>query len=155
MPMPDRDRREVRPDHLLRAVLDDPLVVEVLDQLGAQAPAVRETLEHRWLESLDDVDAEALFALGIDIDNVLEVLNPPYDAEPDWHGRLLTPAARDVLVSALVEFSATRGPRIHAGHVLLGLLRSHDALVAGTFRTHQVRLRPARALVAEWGRRAG
>ena len=122
--MADHDRREVRPDHLLRA-------------------------------ALDDVDAEALFSLGIELDNVLEVLNPPYDAEPDWHGRLLSPAARDVLLSALVEYSATRGPRIHAGHLLLGLLRSHDPLVTATFRTHHVRLRPARALVAEWGRRAG
>ncbi len=153
--MPERDRREVRPDHLLRAVLDDRLVVDVLDQLGAPVPAVRETLEHRWLETLDDVDAEALFALGIDLDNVLEVLNPPYDAEPDWHGRLLSPAARDVLLHALVEYSAIRGPHVHAGHVLLGLLRSHDPLVAATFRAHGVRLRPARALVAEWGRRAG
>jgi hypothetical protein len=153
--MADHDRREVRPDHLLRAALDDGLVVDVLDALGAPAPAVRATLEHRWLETLDDVDAEALFSLGIELDNVLEVLNPPYDAEPDWHGRLLSPAARDVLLSALVEYSAIRGPRIHAGHLLLGLLRSHDALVTATFRTHHVRLRPARALVAEWGRRAG
>jgi hypothetical protein len=153
--MPDHDRREVRPDHLLRAVLDDGLVVDVLGHLGAPAAAVRATLEHRWLETLDDVDAEAVFALGIDLDNVLEVLNPPYDAEPDWHGRLLSPAAQDVLLSALREYSAIRGPHIHAGHVLLGLLRSHDQLVAATFRAHRVRLRPTRALVAERGRRAG
>jgi hypothetical protein len=153
--MPDHDRREVRPDHLLRAVLDDALVVDVLDQLGAPAREVRATLEHRWLDTLDDVDAEVVFSLGIDLDNVLEVLNPPYDDEADWHGRLLSPAAQDVLLRALVEYSSARGPHIHAGHVLLGLLHSHDPLVAATFRTHRVRLRPARALVTEWGHRAG
>jgi hypothetical protein len=148
------DRREVRPHHLLRAVLDDRLVGDVLARLGAPTETLRATLEHRWLDTVDDVDGETLFALGIDLEIVLEVLNPPFDREPDWRGRTLSDEARTVLVSALVERTTTGSPSVHAGHVLLGLLRSHDPVVAGTFREHGVRLRDARPLVATWGRRA-
>ena len=109
-PLPP-DRREVRPEHLLRAVLDDALVDQVLTGLGTSGTAVRTTLEHRMLETVDDIGDEVLFALGIDIETVLVVLNPPYD-EPDWRGRTLSPAARDVLVKALVESSRSkRAPR--------------------------------------------
>jgi Clp amino terminal domain, pathogenicity island component len=147
------DRREIRPDHLLRAVLDDKLVGEVLTHLGTPPTTLRATLEHRWLDTVDDVDSEALFALGIDLPTVLEVINPPFDAEPDWRGRHLSDPARAVLVSTLVERTNTDSQRVHAGHLLLGLLHSRDPLVAGTFRQHGIRLRAARPLVAAWGRR--
>ncbi len=152
-PLPP-DRREVRPEHLLRAVLDDALVDQVLTGLGTSGTAVRTTLEHRMLETVDDIGDEVLFALGIDIETVLVVLNPPYD-EPDWRGRTLSPAARDVLVKALVESSRSSAPRVHAGHVLLGLLGSHDPVVVGTLRDHGVRPKPTREQVELWGRRAG
>ena len=137
-------------------MLDDALVGQVLDGLGTSARSVRATLEHRMLASMDDIDVETLFSLGIDVATVLEVLNPPFEEEPDWRGRTLSPEGRDVLVKALVESAGENGGvRVHAGHVLLGLLSSHDPVVAGTLREHGVRMRPTRALVAQWGRRAG
>lgn len=148
------DRREIRPDHLLRAILDDRLVGDVLERLGTPSATLRATLERRWLDTVDDLDSETLFAFGIDVQIVLEVLNPPYDGEPDWRGRRLSDPARSVLVSTLLEGQTTGSPSVHAGHVLLGLLHSHDAVVAGTFRQHGIRLRAARPLVEAWGRRA-
>ena len=124
------DRREIRPDHLLRAVLDDKLVGDVLTHLGTPPTTLRATLEHRWLDTVDDLDGE-----------------------PDWRGRHLSDPARAVLVSALVERTNTDSQKVHAGHLLLGLLHSRDPLVAGTFRQHGIRLRAARPLVAAWGRR--
>ena len=149
------DRREVRPEHLLRAVLDDKLVGLVLTGLGTTAAGVRQTLEHRCLATVDAIGDEELFALGIDLETVLVVLNPPYDGEPDWHGRTMSSEGRDVLVRALVESSGSQAPRVHAGHVLLGLLRSHDPVVAGTFRDHGIRLKRTREQVELWGRRTG
>ena len=78
---------------------------------------MRATLEHRWLGTVDDLDVETLFELGIDVETVLVALNPPFDDEPDWHGRTLSPEARDVLVKALVERRAPVAG-VHAGHVL-------------------------------------
>jgi hypothetical protein len=149
------DRREVRPEHLLRAVLDDALVGDVLTALGTSATAVRSTLEHRSLEAVDDLDDEVLYSLGIDVETVLVVLNPPHDGEPDWQGRTLSSEARDVLVKALVESSRSTAPRVHAGHVLLGLVSCRDPVVAGTLGDHGIRARPTREQVELWGRRAG
>ena len=147
------DRREVRPEHLLRAVLDDVAVREVLAELGVAAADVLTTLEHRRLEAVDALDLEDLHALGIDVETVVTVLNPPFDGEADWQGRVLTRSAQEVCVAALAE--SARGDRgVTSGHVLLGLLRSRDPLVSGTLRAHGLRLRPTRVVVARRGRRS-
>ena len=148
------DRREVRPEHLLRAVLDDGQVGHALVACGTTPQAMRATLEHRWLATVDDIDVETLFELGIDVETVLVALNPPFDDEPDWQGRTLSPEARDVLVKALVESSGS-GRRVHAGHVLLGLMHSRDPVLIGTFREHGVRAKAVRELVRRWDRQAG
>ncbi|MFC5175923.1 Clp protease N-terminal domain-containing protein [Nocardioides taihuensis] len=147
------DRREVRPEHLLRAVLDDVAVREVLAELGVAATDVLTTLEHKRLAATRAFDVESLHELGIDVATVMTVLNPPYDAEADWQGRVLSRGAQEVCVAALAEsVHSDRG--VTSGHLLLGLLRSRDRLVAGTLREHGLRLRPARVVVAHRGRRS-
>ena len=67
---------ETRPEHLLRALLDDEasLAVVVLADAGAPAARLREELDRhraRYVDGLDDDDAEALRAIGIDLDEVV------------------------------------------------------------------------------------
>ena len=63
--------REVRPDHLLAGRRSTTRSsVEVLDQLGAEAPAVRETLEHRLAGDASTTSTpRPCSRCGIDIDN--------------------------------------------------------------------------------------
>ena len=150
---PVSDRREVRPEHLLRAVLDDAAVREVRADLGVAATDVLTTLERRRLEATDAFDLESLHEIGVGVDTVVRVLNPPFDGEADWEGRVLTREAQEVCVAALAE--SVRGERgVTSGHVLLGLLRSRDRLVARTLREHGLRLRQTRVVVAHRGRRS-
>ena len=72
----DATAGEVRPEHLLLALIDgeDCLAVRVLAGLGAAAPEVRESLDRhrlRYVDGLDDDDVEALRAIGIDLDEVV------------------------------------------------------------------------------------
>lgn len=148
------DRRDVHPHHLLRAVLTDPMVRDVLVELGSSADEVLLTLDHEWLAASDTIDLEEIAAVGIDLATVLTAVNPPFDEAPDWGGRRLTDATRDLLVRSLGLRSLTHGPRVHAGHLLLALMASKDRLVAATFRAHGLSGRDARAVVERWSRRA-
>lgn len=147
------ERHEIRPHHLLRAVLDDRLVREVLAHLQAPADEVRATLDRRWLDTIEELDSETLHALGIDVATVLMVVNPPFDDPPEWRGREITKETRDVLVVALRESAGARDQPVHAGHLLLGLMSARDPLVSATLAAHGLRLREVRALVNRWGRR--
>ena len=67
---------EVRPEHLLRALIDNDtcLAVRVLDGLGAPAGSIAAELDRRrmqYVDGLDADDAEALQAIGIDLDEVV------------------------------------------------------------------------------------
>jgi len=149
------DRYDVAPPHLLRAALDDTMVRDLLAAVGTSADELRLTLEQRWLESADVVGPEDVAALGIELDLVLSVLNPPFDHDPPWGGRHLTRTGREALIHALRERSLAPARRAHAGHLLLGLMSSKDPLVARTFADHGLRAKDLRPLVAAWGRRAG
>ena len=72
----DATAGEVRPEHLLVALLEqeDCLANRVLTGLGAPVGEVREVLDGlrlRYVDGLDDDDAEALQAIGIDLDEVV------------------------------------------------------------------------------------
>lgn len=67
---------EIRPEHLLLALLDetDSLAGRVLQAQGAPAAEVRgvlDRLRQKYVDGLDEDDAEALKALGIDLDEVV------------------------------------------------------------------------------------
>ena len=148
------DRHDVHPHHLLRAVLADRLVREVLAETGADADALLLTLDRLWLEASDTIEVEEIEARGIDVATVLTAINPPFDREADWGGRRLTDATRDVLVRSLGVRAVNHGATMTSGHLLLGLLGSKDRLVAGTFRAHGVQLRAVRPVVERRSRRA-
>ncbi len=147
-------RRDVQPHHLLRALLADRFVRDVCAELGVDPDLVRLSLDRRWLDAADTIDVEEVEARGIDVPTLLAAVNPPFDEQPDWQGRRLTPRSRDVLVLALRERATVSGHRTHSGHVLLGLMASRDPIVAGTFADHDLRLRQVRPVVQRLGRRA-
>ncbi len=149
-----RDRFDVQPHHVLRALLGDRFVRDVLAHLEADADEVRLTLDRRWLEAADTIDVEEVESPGIDVATLLAAVSPPFDEQPDWRGRRPTPRTRDVLVLALRERAAVSSTRTHSGHLLLGVMASRDPIVAGTFAEHDLRLRRVRPVVQRWGRRA-
>ncbi|WP_148614245.1 Clp protease N-terminal domain-containing protein [Nocardioides rubriscoriae] len=148
------DRRDVHPHHLLRALLGDRLVRDVLRELGADPDEVRLSLDHLWLAGADTLDVEEIEAVGIDLPTVLVAVNPPFDDPPDWGGRRLTDATRDLLVRALGLRGITHGPRLGSGHLLLALMTSKDPVVAATFRAHGLQSRQVRPVVERRSRRA-
>ena len=148
------DRRDVHPHHLLRAVLGDRQVREILGGLDVAADEVLVTLDQRWLAAADTIDLEEIEAVGIDLPTVLDAVNPPYDEPPDWGGRQLTVATRDLLVRAIAARGTTHAPRVGTSHLLLALMSSKDPLVSGTLRAHALHGRAARGVVERWSRRA-
>lgn len=148
------DRRDVHPHHLLRALLDDRVVRDVLAELDAPADEVRLTLDRTWLDAADTIDPEEIAAVGIDLGTVLRAVNPPFDGPPDWGGRRLTDPARELLVRSLGVRAATHGSTVAPAHLLLALLASKDRILLATFRAHGLTARGARPLVERWTRRA-
>ena len=148
------DRHEVHPHHLLRAVLPDRLVRDVLAELGTDADQLALTLDGLWLAAADTIELEEIEARGIDLATVLQAINPPFDEMPDWGGRRLTGPTRDLLVRALGVRAIGHGSRTSSAHLLLALMSSKDHLVAGTFRAHGLTARATRPIVERWGRRA-
>jgi ATP-dependent Clp protease ATP-binding subunit ClpA len=86
----------------------------------------------------DDLDAEALTALGIDLDAVRTTveatfgagaLDRPPSGPRDSAGHIpFTPRAKKVLELALREAIALKSKSIADGHIALGLLREGDGL---------------------------
>lgn len=148
------DRRDVHPHHLLRAVLGDRQVRDILRELEIDADEVRLTLDQHWLDAADTIHVEEIEAVGIDLPMVLAAVNPPFDDPPDWGGRRLTEATRDLLVRALAVREPTQGSRVGSGHLLLSLMSSKDPLVSATLRDHGLHGRAVRGVVERWSRRA-
>lgn len=148
------DRHDVHPHHLLRALLDDRVVRDLVSELGADPDEVRVTLDRAWLGAADTIDPEEIAAVGIDLATVLAAVNPPFDEAPDWGGRRLTDPTRELLVRALGVRAATHGSRVGSAHLLLSLLSSKDRILVATFRAHGLTARAARPVVERWTRRA-
>ncbi len=157
----DTTSSQVRPEHLLMALLDreDCLAVRVLDGLGAPAESLRDQLARhrsRYVDGLDDEAAEALRLIGIDLDDVVRRVDHHLGGFPPPRGRLrISRGGRKALQLALREAVALRHNYIGTEHLLLGLARCDDRVVADTMDACGLDRRTLRAAVAQAVRRAG
>lgn len=154
-------------EHLLIAVLKQPGEpgAATLARLGVDAEAARAAVRHltdRGGDGVGEDDAEALRALGIDLEEVRRraedafgpgaldrVPDPPEERRgvrgllpfrrPGGRGRRdrghipFMPRAKKALELSLREALALKDPYIGCEHVVLGLLRSDDRLTSGLF----------------------
>lgn len=156
---------QTRPEHLLQALLDQPacLALNVLEEMGAPPARIRETLERErrhHVDGLDAEDAEALQAIGIDLDEVVRRIDRNLGGmRPGREARSRKPRfsrpAKKVLELALREALRLRHNYIGSEHILLGLANSGDRVVGDTFAELQLSLPTMRATVADAVRRAG
>ena len=143
---------ETRPEHLFAAVLtdDDAGAVRVLTDAGASLSKLRaelDRLRHQYVDGLDGDDADALRAIGIDLDEVvrrLDRLQPtPARGRPRFSRQ-----SRKVLELSLREALSLRHTSIGTEHLLLALVRQGDRIVLDTLDACAVRPEALRALVA-------
>jgi ATP-dependent Clp protease ATP-binding subunit ClpA len=151
---------ETRPEHLLQALLDDRanLAVRVLAGLGAPVEQVRAELSHRrgqYVDGLDADDAEALAAIGIDLDEVVRRIDRQLGGPRRARRPRFSRGSKKVLELSLREAIALRHDYIGTEHLLLGLARCDDRLVADTLAACGVERATLRAAVAEAVREAG
>ena len=152
---------EVRPEHLLMALLgqDGCVAVRVLELLDVPAARLREELDrHRmhYVDGLDRDDAEALAAIGIDLDEVVRRIDRNLGGLRGRTGRLrFSRGAKKVLELSLREAVALRHNYIGTEHLLLGLARCDDRVVADTLAGCGLSRPALRETVAEAARRAG
>lgn len=152
---------EVRPEHLLMAILDNQgcLATRVLEGLGAPAVDVRAELDRRrarYGDGLDEDDAEALATIGIDLDEVLHRIERNLGGLHRRVGRSgFSRSSRKALELALREAIALRHNYIGTEHLLLGLSRVDDRVVADTLGRWDLEHPVLRQAVAEAVRRAG
>jgi ATP-dependent Clp protease ATP-binding subunit ClpA len=137
-----REARELRhgtigTEHLLLALLDLPWTptAQVLGRHGLTRDQVVQAVTA--LIGSDDLDAEALQAVGIDLDAVrdrVEATFGPGALDDRTAGRArgghlpFSPRAKKVLELSLREAIALRSKSIREGHIALGLLREGQGL---------------------------
>ena len=152
---------EVRPEHLLQAMLADEecLAVRVLAGQGVpldRLSAELDRLRTRYVDGLDADDAEALAAIGIDLDEVVRRIDRNLGGGGVGRRRpRFSRPAKKVLELALREALALRHNYIGTEHLLLGLVRVRDRVVADALAACEVELGGLRAAVADAVRRAG
>jgi ATP-dependent Clp protease ATP-binding subunit ClpA len=157
----ERGAHETRPEHLLRALLDDEasLACRVLSLVGAPPARVREVLDRtsaRYVDGLDADDAEALRTIGIDLDEVVRRIdrNPAGAAAGRGRPRFAR-SSKKVLELALREAVSLRHNHIGTEHLLLGLVRGGDRVVLDSLRSSGVERDSLRTAVADAVRKAG
>jgi len=143
---------DVRPEHLLMALLEDEqcLAVRVLASLGAPADSLRAALDDRrarYVDGLDEDDAEALRLIGIDLDEVVRRIDRNLGGSATC-GRKprFSRGCKKVLELSLREALALRHNYIGTEHLLLALARTDDRVVADTLAAAGIEhgaLRPA------------
>ena len=155
---------EVRPEHLLMALLEDEacLAVRVVEELGVPRQSLRQTLDRhrlRHIDGLDEDDAEALQAIGIDLDEVVRSIDRNLGglAGPaPGRGRAgFSRSSKKALAVALREAISLGHNYIGTEHILLGLLRGGDRVLVDTFAEAGLNHRALRRAVADAVRRAG
>ena len=151
---------EVRPEHLLAAMLDheDCLAARVLAGLGAPPAEVRRVLDGlrmRYVDGLDADDAEALQAIGIDLDEVVRRIDRNLGTPRSRRRPPFSRGSKKALQLALREAIALRHNYIGTEHLLLGLARQEDRVVADTLGSFGIERATLRARVADAVRRAG
>lgn len=143
---------ETRPEHLFAAVLadDEGGAVRALTDAGASVGKLRaelDRLRHRYVDGLDGDDADALRAIGIDLDQVVRRLGRSQPAPT--HGRpRFSRQSRKVLELSLREAVSLRHTSIGTEHLLLALVRQGDRIVLDTLAACAVRPEDLRASVA-------
>jgi ATP-dependent Clp protease ATP-binding subunit ClpA len=156
---------QVRPEHLFAALLwdDGCLAVRVLNAHGGSSERLHAELDRRrarYVDGLDDADAEALRSIGIDLEEVVRRMDDG-DTESD-HRRerrsrvhiRFSRASKKVLELALREAVALHHNYIGTEHLLLGLVREGDVIVRDTLVAAGVDATTLRQAVAEAVRRA-
>ncbi len=152
---------EVRPEHLLSALLDQDgtLALTVLSDLGSPAGRLRDLLgQHsgKYLDGLDEDDAQALRVFGIDLDAVVRRID---EGVPSPTTRPKRPRfsriSKKALELSLREAISLRHPYIGTEHLLLGLVCCDDRVVSDTMREAGVDLGVLRQSVADAVRQAG
>jgi ATP-dependent Clp protease ATP-binding subunit ClpA len=154
---------ETRPEHLLSALLDDEgcLAVRVLEEQGTTRRIMLDTLERhrtRHIDGIDDDDTAALRAIGIDLDEVVRRIDRNLGglAGPTRRGRAgWSRAAKKALELSLREAISLGHNYIGTEHILLGLLRGGDRVVADTFADAGIEHSALRRAVAIAVRKAG
>ena len=152
---------EVRPEHLLAGLLadEDCLAVRVLADAGAPVDRMRTALDRqrmRYVDGLDADDAEALKAIGIDLDEVVRRIERNLGGAMPAGGRpRFSRAAKKVLELSLREAIALRHHYIGTEHILLGLVRAEDRVVTDTLAAVDVDRHALRGMVADAVRKAG
>ena len=153
--------RETRPEHLFRALLADEscLAARVLVQSGATLGELRAELDanvHRFVDGLDDDDAEALKVIGIDLAEVSRRIDHGLGGRgPGRRRPRFSRASKKALELSLREALALRHNYIGTEHLLLGLVRVEDRLVADTLAHFGIERDGLRGAVAEAVRQAG
>ena len=158
-----RDARagETRPEHLLAALLADEacLATRVLAGLGAPAADLRAELGRlrlRYLDGLDEDDAAALQAIGIDLDEVVRRIDRNLGgALPSTRFPQFARGSKKVLELSLREAISLGHNYIGTEHLLLGLVRGGDRVVLDTLGAFGIERDALRAAVVDAVRRAG
>jgi ATP-dependent Clp protease ATP-binding subunit ClpA len=154
---------QVRPEHLFAALLwdDSCLAVRVLNDQGGTSERLRAELDRRrsrYVDGLDDADAEALKSIGIDLEEVVSRMHgddppPPRRRRSRVHLRFARPSKK-VLELSLREAVSRRHNYIGTEHILLGLVREGDVIVRDALVAAGVDPTTLRAAVAEAVRKA-
>jgi ATP-dependent Clp protease ATP-binding subunit ClpA len=154
------DHNHIGTEHLLLSLLAaDDSTAELLRERGVTVAMARETIEHyvgRTPGRLSPVDAEALRAIGIDLDEVRRRLEEnfgpdPLSPQPEQPARRrfglrrirrgsspprpgahipFTPRSKKVLELSLREALRLKHRSIGTEHILLGLIREGEGLAA-------------------------
>ncbi|MET8157402.1 Clp protease N-terminal domain-containing protein [Sphaerisporangium sp. NPDC005289] len=136
----------IRPEHVLLGLLaqTDSVTARVLARHGLDhdtaGDAVARVLGANTGDSTDDIDADALESIGIDLDAIRQKVEAAFgpgalDRDPRRSSRSLGghipfgPRAKKVLELSLREAIHLGHNYIGDGHILLGLLREGDGLV--------------------------
>jgi len=130
---------EVRPEHLLMALAEDEesLAMRVLAGLGVDKARLQEELtrsRQQNVDGLDRDDAEALAALGIDLDEVVRRIDRNLGGFGAGSGKRpkFSRGAKKVLELSLREAIRLRHNYIGTEHILLSLARCGDRVVDDT-----------------------
>jgi ATP-dependent Clp protease ATP-binding subunit ClpA len=150
----ERGDEYIGPLHLLSALpTGDSVAARVLTELGVDAAAIDRELGPAGspLPAPGDADAEALQAIGIDLDEIKRKIEENFGEGAlqrvpltprgplNWIGRSpLTGDAKQALAESLKEARALRHTYIGTEHLLLGLLRTAERRPRGNLQ-HAVR----------------
>ena len=123
-----------------------------VERVGSELDARRT----QYVDGLDQDDAEALQAIGIDLDAVVRRVETHLGGLPAPRRRRprMSRSAKKVLELSLREAVALRHNYIGTEHLLLALARTDDRVVADTLAAVGVDRPALRAAVAEAVRRA-